>query len=112
MKHKAGRSDTLCGDHAGNPGEIVGDVDLRPVGARREMAADVSRGIVAEFKDKNSTWPEELGGLPDDTGVELSSSGSAEQSGVGFVIADFAGKVGGSLAGDVRWIAGDEIEEM
>ena len=102
----------LGGNDAGDSGEIVGYADVCPVGAGGEMGADVSGGIVAKFEDENSTGPEELGGLPDDAGIELSACGSAEEGGVGFVIADLAGQIGGFVAGDVRGIAGDEVEKQ
>ena len=76
-----------------------------------EEGADGGERVVAEFENEQATGFEVVGGLRDELAVEFVAFFTAEESGRGFVFADFDGEGGDFVATDVRRVGDDEFEE-
>jgi hypothetical protein len=100
----------LCGEDAGDSGEVVGYAYIRPGGCVEERL-DGGEAVVAEFEDEDAAGLEVRGGLRDEIGVEFVAFFAAVESDFRFVIADFAHEGCGFAAADVGRVADDEIEE-
>ena len=68
------------------------------------------RRIVAQLESQGSTGDQQGAGLLDQARVNLRSRGTAEQRRGRFVLANFALESCGFVAGELGWVADNQIE--